>query len=211
MYNSVIEKNWSHECGYWILIWIFSSRTAVRLRIWASGPVLLDMSLGAKRRTLPFQVTHVDAHSDLGIGKPGPAYVLNTVLAMEPSLRLNIDNFYRAGQLDEANYLLFALALRLISSLENVRNPNSRPDIPAFAHRDACGKYDYIQLSSFVSKLFEAKNGPEPIIPFTVFSDYSEFCADAPFDFISIAISPRYSPKEADELLPVLSRYIKQI
>lgn len=161
--------------------------------------------------TLPFHVTHVDAHSDLGIGKPGPAYVLNTVLAMEPSLRLNIDNFYRAGQLDEANYLLFALALRLISSLENVRNPNSRPDIPAFAHRDACGKYDYIQLSSFVSKLFEAKNGPEPIIPFMVFSDYSEFCADAPFDFISVAISPRYSPKEADELLPVLSRYIKQI
>ena len=30
--------------------------------------------------TAPFHVTHVDAHSDLGIGKPGPGFVLNGVL-----------------------------------------------------------------------------------------------------------------------------------
>ena len=36
--------------------------------------------LEAKRLTAPFDVTHIDAHSDLGIGYPGPGYVLNGVL-----------------------------------------------------------------------------------------------------------------------------------
>ena len=38
--------------------------------------------LEAGRLSAPFHVTHVDAHSDLGIGRPGPAYVLETVLAL---------------------------------------------------------------------------------------------------------------------------------
>lgn len=58
----------------------------------------------------PFHVTHIDAHSDLGIGKPGPGYVLYNVLAKPPAKRWNLEEFYTAGQLDEANYLLFALA-----------------------------------------------------------------------------------------------------
>lgn len=159
----------------------------------------------------PFHVTHIDAHSDLGIGKPGPGYVLNTVLALSPSIRTNISRYYSMQQLDEANYLLFALALRLISSLDNVRNPKSRPDIPGFAIKNSYGEYSFIQLSSFVSKLFEDKNEAEPRIPFKVFSDYHDFHADGTYDFVSLAISPRYSPAAADALIPVIARYISII
>ncbi len=110
-------------------------------------------------------------------------------------------------QLDEANYLLFAIALRLVGSLENIRNPKSRPDIPSFAFKSPNGEYAYIHLESFVSKLFEKTNGPEPTVPFRVYSDYREFHADAPYDFVSLALSPRYAPKEADGLAAVIERY----
>ena len=155
---------------------------------------------------VPFRVTHVDAHSDLGIGKPGPGFVLSSVLARRPDKRADPDNYYKMRQLDEANYLLFALAFRWISELDNVRNPRSRPDIPAAILAE--GRSDLIRLSSFVSRLMESANGAEPQVPFHVYDDYSAFRADGKFDFITVAISPRYAPREADALLKVFERYI---
>ena len=160
------------------------------------------------RLKAPFYVTHVDAHSDLGIGRPGPGYVLNTVLSMKPEMRLDIGRLYRQRQLDEANYLLFALALRLVSELDNVRNPKSRPDIPQELLSD--GQSGLIRLSSFAQRLMEGANGPEPAVPFHVYDDYTRFQAEGDFDFVTVAISPRYAPKEADALLDVLSEYIRK-
>ncbi len=158
--------------------------------------------------TAPFYVTHVDAHSDLGIGRPGPGYVLNTVLTLKPDLRLDTGRYYRQRQLDEANYLLFALALRLICELDNVRNPRSRPDIPRELLMD--GQSDLIRLSSFPQQLMQGVNGPEPIVPFHVYDDYTRFEAQGEYDFVTAAISPRYAPREADALLDVLKAYIRQ-
>ncbi len=169
------------------------------LRFWAER--IRDGALIA-----PFHVTHIDAHSDLGIGKPGPGFVLNTVLCQSPERRADLMRWYDMKQLDEANYLLFALAFRWVSALDNVRNPKSRPDIP----RDILlpGRTDAIRLSSFPSRLMEGRNGPEPVVPFAVYDDYTVFEADTPFDFVTVAVSPRYAPKEADALLPVFERYI---
>ncbi len=161
------------------------------------------------RLSVPFRVTHIDAHSDLGIGRPGPAFVLNTVLAQEPSRRMDLERYYAQRQLDEANYLLFALAFRLISELDNVRNPRSRPDIPKEILLP--GRNDTIRLNSFVSRLLEGKNGPEPEIPFHVYHDYTSFRADGNFDLMTVAVSPRYAPREADRLLKVFEKYIKPI
>lgn len=159
--------------------------------------------------TSPYHVTHVDAHSDLGIGYPGPGYVLYNVLAQSMDKRIDIDGYYAQHKLDEANYLLFALAFRRISRLDNIRNPLSRQDIPK--ELLVPGTSDQIQLCSLTSRLFEGKNGVEPVIPFHVYDDYREFHADTPFDFVTLAISPRYAPKEADALVGVIGRYIKPI
>lgn len=176
------------------------------------GALRLWQELIAKEKlTVPFSVTHVDAHSDLGIGKPGPGFVLNSVLPILPCNRADIERYYRMKQLDEANYLLFALAFRWIERLENVRSPKSRPDIPPFALKCETGEYESIRLSSFTSALFEAQNGKEPMIPFTVYSDYSSYHANGSFDFVSLAISPRYSPMAADALIPIIAEYISQI
>ena len=170
------------------------------LRFW-------DELIHAGKLTVPFSITHIDAHSDLGIGRPGPGFVLNSVLPIAPKKRADIDRYYAMHQLDEANYLLFALAFRWADRLENVRNPRSRPDIPSFAFKNEAGEYESIRLSSFTSKLFESQNGPEPHVPFRVFRDPEAFFADYAYDFASLAVSPRYSPKEADALVGIISEY----
>lgn len=157
--------------------------------------------------SVPFHVTHIDAHSDLGIGKPGPGFVLNTVLSQPPEKRADIARWYAMHELDEANYLLFALAFRWICCLDNVRNLRSRPDIPKEILIP--GKADTIRLASFASRFLEGRNGPEPEIPFFVCDDWRTFSARAPYDFMTVAVSPRYAPKEADALLPVFQNYIR--
>ncbi len=154
----------------------------------------------------PFHVTHVDAHSDLGIGYPGPGYVLYNVLSLPPSRRLDLERFYREKKLDEANYLLFALAARIVCSLENVRRPFSREDVPSQIVTPDGG---HIRLPQAFPDLFEKVNGSEPLIPYAEYKEDGSFCAAAPYDFVSVAVSPRYAPYEADALIPVFQKYIR--
>jgi hypothetical protein len=162
--------------------------------------------IAAKRLQAPFHVTHVDAHSDLGIGYPGPNYVLFNVLSMPVEQRRKLPVFYEQHKLDEANYLLFALATRWVVSLDNVRNPRSRADIPQVL-LDADGN---IRLCSVASRLFESKNGTEPVIPFSNYPDYQAFSSPEPYDFVTLAMSPRYAPEEADCLRDIIGAYIAE-
>lgn len=171
--------------------------------------VLWERLIREGRLTAPFHVTHIDAHSDLGIGHPGPGFVLYNVISMPPERRLDYQRFYDQQKLDEANYLLFALAMRRVSSLDNVRNPKSHKDIPQEV-LDPEGSGD-IRLMSLTSRMFEGKNGPEPRVPFHVYNDWRSFRSEEPYDFVSVAISPRYAPVEADGLLPVFRRFMKDI
>lgn len=153
----------------------------------------------------PFHVTHVDAHSDLGIGCPGPGYVLYNVLSLPPGRRLELDRFRRERKLDESNYLLFGLAARIVGSLENVRRPFSRSDVP---YQILAPDGGHIRMPQSFPELFERANGPEPLIPYREYKEDGSFHAAAPYDYVSLAISPRYAPQEADALIPVFREYM---
>ena len=154
----------------------------------------------------PFHVTHVDAHSDLGVGYPGPGYVLCNVLALPPKRRLELDRFHQERKLDEANYLLFALAARIVGALENVRRPFSRNDVPPqLLTLDGA----HIRLPQSFPDLFERINGPEPGIPYKEYKEDGSFQAAAPYEYMSLAISPRYAPQEADALIPMFKAYMR--
>jgi len=153
--------------------------------------------------TAPFEVVHVDTHSDLAFGPPGPAYVMNVVLSRPMEIRERIQFYREAVELDEANYLLFALSFRWISHLTYVRNPKSYQDVPV----QLLNEEGNIQLSSFVSRLFEGKNGPEPVVPFEVCDHYREFRCGG-YDFVTMAQSPRYAPRSADRIMQILKRYL---
>ena len=81
-----------------------------------------------------------------------------------------------------------------------------RADIP----QELLNEAGDIHLTSMTAQLFAKQNGPEPVIPFRVYEDYRTFHAEAPYDFVTLAISPRYAPKEADALAEVIGRYIRQ-
>lgn len=157
---------------------------------------------------VPFCVTHVDAHSDLGIGKPGPGFVLNTVISTKSEKRVDISKYYDINELDEANYLLFALAFRWIDTLINVRNPNSRKDIPQEILHFSDNAQGVIRLESFVSRVLEGVNGKEPSVRYRQFIG-TDFVAADKFDFVSFAVSPRYLPREADFLADIAKQYVK--
>lgn len=149
----------------------------------------------------PMHVTHVDTHSDLGIGRPGPGFVLESVITRKPGSRGTIEEYYEKKQLDEANYLLFAIAFRWISSLDNVRNPHSRPDMPAF-----CGD-GTLKLVSSTGRILPALDHNEPEIPFNVYNDWRAF-SGAGYDHATMAISPRYAPRSADFIIDIFKEYI---
>lgn len=155
----------------------------------------------------PFAVTHIDAHADLGIGAPGPDFVLERVLAMPPPRRARPALFREQRKLDEANYLLFALAFRWVGTLTIVQRPFSQNDIPP---RLLQGE-NALKLWSPLSLLLAAQNGEEPPIPLRHFTADGAYHADAPFDFVSLALSPRYAPAQADALAAVIGRYIRLI
>lgn len=158
--------------------------------------------------TDPFDVVHVDAHSDLGIGKPGTGFVTSRVLSLPPQKRRSLSRYYDCRQLDEANYLLFAATFRMIGTLTFVRNPRSRFDIPPeIAITDENDEYSGIFLRSPVSALFEGANGKEPMISFRVYDDYALF-TDSGFAAASMARSPRYAPREADFIMEIMKDYI---
>ena len=164
------------------------------------------------RLSSPFDVTHIDAHSDLGIGKPGPGIVLGGALCQRMDVRCEIERYDRLKQLDEANYLLYALAFRWVKSLENVRNSKSRADMPreiVHSFRED-GVPDALRLKPSLPELFQKMNGAEPVIPYREFKSAEEYEATTPFDFMSLAISPRYAPREADALVGVMEEYMVQ-
>ena len=168
------------------------------LDFWAAR--IADGSLAA-----PFEVAHVDTHSDLAFGPPGTNFVLNVVLSRLPAQRADIAAYKKAVELDEANYLLFALAFRWIDRLAYVRNPKSHQDIPRQL-LDASGN---IHLRSFISQMMEGKNGKEPVVPFDVYDDYTQF-KGLNYDFVTLAQSPRYAPKSADRVMELLRPYIME-
>ena len=161
--------------------------------------------LNEGRLTAPFEVTHVDAHTDLGIAQKGYPFVKHTVLSREVSKRRDFQSFKRMGQLNEANYLVFALGARLICRLENIRNPRSKPDLPT----EMLTNEGNLRLASAFPALFEAKHGKEPSVEYIQYDDPFLYKTSAPFDFISLAISPRYTPRSADKLIQAISEYMK--
>lgn len=153
----------------------------------------------------PFECVHVDTHSDLAFGPPGPDFVLKAVISRKPALRAATAAYRESRKLDEANYLLFACGYRWFSGLTYVRNPRSLRDVPQRILDDEGNLF----LRSEVSALMEGVNGMEPVIPFRQVDDYRQF-EERGFVLATMAQSPRYAPAKADFILDIFREYIRE-
>lgn len=170
----------------------------------------------------PFRVVHVDAHADLGSSiyykRAVLEYLSGTILPLRPDLRGNPAR--SPGSLWETNYLLFAVACRWIAGITYVTRPDwNHRDFPKFFVRtDEHG--DYVELVEFAPSAFRPgtrfrfdsaeRLSVEPRVRIETVSG-EEFVAPGHFQFASLAVSPNYTPREADVLARCFARYVRTI
>lgn len=156
---------------------------------------------------VPFHVTHVDAHADLGFGDCGYEYLMSEVLAVPVAARRDPRTDSRG--LGDGNYLAFAIACRWIGSLEYVFGEGGGSDELHFHMENFDQHAANVQLKeASVAELGRSRRLPgewpdvihlERSVPYRAVRAEA-FSAEAPFDFICLTRSPPYVPATADAL-----------
>lgn len=164
----------------------------------------------------PFDVVHIDAHADLGMGDASCTYILGELLHIAPHERQEPRRGGWCG-LAEGNYLAFAVACRWLRTLTYVHHPQMSNDLPRFLFRGHDTKTGMIELGCYRAK--DAKSlgslnvppqpiATEPPVPIHVIPA-KEFRDDGNFAFGYLSRSPRYTPVEAEALVPVIGEYLQ--
>jgi hypothetical protein len=181
----------------------------------------------------PFEVVHVDAHSDLGSGLNRSCKFIETELLAFP-LAARRDPSFGRKYLNSGNYLLGAIANQWIRQLTYVFPTRPRPttvsalpwptvvtaidayerppvsDLPAWCFQNNDWKTGLIELKYYRPENHGVRTSPdrlEPPVPFKCvpFGDFSF----SGFTHVFVAKSPQYTTVEADALLPTLRRYFR--
>ena len=167
----------------------------------------------------PFEVIHVDAHADMGLGNNSCLYIAEEMLADPPGKR-SVPTGRESWQLGDCNFIAYALATRWIGKLTYVTHPNWVDDIQWLHMKDFDTKSGFVQMKRFnpgftegLNDFMDVKNLPfeaEPDIPLDV-SPRSRFQLMEPADFVFISQSPNYTPKTADKLFASMKQFVKPI
>jgi hypothetical protein len=156
--------------------------------------------------TVPFDVIHIDAHPDLWVG--GGLYLTSGFLHINSEDRLVI---LEKKPVHGGNYLTFAIAYGWIASLVWV---TLRKHLKALPKWDGDARSILTQLKKIKGEGFSEQDLPvaekESGVPFKVLS-WNKFRTGKTFNYIALSKSPSFTPRESDELVPVIKGYIKQI
>lgn len=170
-----------------------------------------------KKLLSPFEVVHVDAHADLGLGDASWHYIIGELLHKPVDQRFFPKDEYMEG-LEEGNYLAFAVACRWIKKLTYTHHRDCNDDFILYYFKDFDESSGFLQLPQYdLEKLHDPyfyKNyeplSLEPPVPFEVVNSL-EYQSDAPFSFVFLTQSPSYTPPLSDKLIPIIMEYIKEI
>jgi hypothetical protein len=179
----------------------------------------------------PFEMIHVDAHADLGVGEYDRSFerISTDILHLPvekraPAIRSGF------GALGFGNWLAFCLACRWIDRLTVVRHPEAKDDLqPGYfveylqpkwqsrpEVRDLNIRMQPLSRSEFESGAFRltgrwgkklAQPVEPPLIPTTVV-ERAAFQLDRPPDFLFLCLSPGYSPPSIDKIFERLKKYL---
>lgn len=156
---------------------------------------------------VPFDVIHVDAHPDLWAG--GGLHLTAGLLHYDSARRLEDTG---KKHVHAGNYLTFAIVRGWVASLVWVHLGEQPNDQPKLEHDRSSGSVP----------LRKRGGGDAPILnlPATVdgrsgvYFDvlpWQKFRTKEAFDYIALSRSPNFTPRESDELVPVVEGYMVQI
>jgi hypothetical protein len=170
---------------------------------------------------IPFDLVHVDAHADMGMGDGSPSFIMAELLHRDVAERTSPPRGGTYGLL-EGNYLAFAVACRWIRSLTYVVHPHlyrdncKKHDIPDCFFKNYDNTCNCLQQKALAPESLRSIRRPqefepvhlEPEIAIRLVSG-SEFKSESPFSLVFAAQSPRYTPSTADEVFSILRRFIQ--
>jgi len=166
--------------------------------------------------SVPFDVTHVDSHNDLGLGDSGYRYLMSDLLYIDPEDRPHL---LQRAQVEPSNFLAFAIACRWITNLVWVHHPGKAGNLIVYHSKDFDTKSGIIQLKKLERNYFdddsktllEMKSAIISIEPEVVFKEepWEDFKATVPFDYMVLSKSPGYTPLQSDKLIPLIKTYMK--
>lgn len=166
----------------------------------------------------PFDIVHIDAHADLGLGDASWVYIMQNLLHKPLDKRTYPERFkYKSNyhKFSYANYLAFAIGCRWINTLTFVPHPNWENDLPYLIFKDFDEESGFIQLKKYDKSMdLRVDNinriiplNIEPEVPFFIIPS-EKFKNKQKIDYICLCKSPGFTPKKADDLIPVISNYI---
>jgi hypothetical protein len=166
--------------------------------------------------TVPFEIVHIDGHSDIGFADWGWMYITSELLHKPMKERMYPDESVLYG-INEANYLAFALACGWIKKLTFVLHPKWKNDLVEVYFKDFNFDSGFIQLKKLdkeelLEKGFEIETESsnfEPQIP-VEFIRLSDYRSIEMFTLLTCSHSKNYTPRKSDNLLKVLKNYIKK-
>ena len=165
----------------------------------------------------PFEVVHVDAHADMGLGNNSCLYIAEELLAQPPPKR-RVPTGRESWQLGDCNFIAYALATQWIGKLTYVTHPKWRDDIQWLHMKDFDTQSGFVQMKKFepgftdqLTDFMDVKNLPfeaDPDIPMDVVPR-AEFQLESPPDLVFISQSPNYTPATADKLFAAMKQFVK--
>lgn len=172
--------------------------------------------------SVPFDVVHIDAHADMGLGDGAWAFIFEELLKMPIEEHSSVEKYQHRlksyQRLDSGNFLLYAIACRWVNTLKYVTHPFSDGnDYIQDTMKDCNDNSGYIQLKQFLKPInhnediIKQEFVGEPEVKFDIVNNYLTYIEPAlnNFDYITFSQSPSYTPKSADFIMDVIKDYIE--
>ncbi len=183
----------------------------------------------------PFDVIHVDSHADLGLGDPSGDFLQSMFLSLPIATRRRIRDYEFNNQIKGisiGDYLLWAIAYRMISSITYCANPNGdKNDYLWDTLKDFQEEYiwdkpvkNYIQLkynrememprynsSDNYKKRYLQGAIKDPEVELLIIPSVEDVRFYGDFDYAVLAQSPNYTPESADFIMDIFREYIEEV
>ncbi len=174
--------------------------------------------IGNGRMHLPFEVTHIDSHSDLGLGDGSWFHLATDFLHYPINERIN---FLPREKVMLSNYLAYTIACGWISKVNFVhQNDWDFNDFVSILLQEFNDESYNFEFKAFekgldAGKLVEEYRELAPVktdslVPYEIFRK-DDFSADEKFDALVFCQSPQYTPASSDYMLGIIKEYIIEI
>lgn len=191
--------------------------------------------INSKKLSDSFDVVHVEFHADLGLRDASWSFLQSEFLTLSIDSRRKISEYEfcdKIKRISIGDYLLWAVAYRMVSSITYCANPHGdKNDYALDTLKDFYEEYiwdksvkNYIQLkynktmkmpdydsSDAYKKQYLEGAIKDPEVELLIIPTIEDVEFDGNFDYAVMAQSPNYTPASADFILDIFREYIEEI